>query len=113
MEQKNCPLEALIIITNEGKDTEEAIDILSELHISKSIISSAIGTAPTQIADLLGIGTSKKQIISTFVQSNTADELLSILTEKLQLDEKNRGIAFTLPLTALTSNILEERSIKL
>ena len=50
-------------------------------------------------------------ILSTFIPSNRADEIMSELNLSLRLEEKNKGLAFTLPITGMASNIMEELEI--
>lgn len=105
--QNICPYKALVVIANEGKDTEEKIiSVLKKYDISRNVISSAKGTATSTLSDFFGFSVVNKVILSTFIDYEMVTEILNDITQTLQLDEKNRGIVFTLPLTGLSSNIL-------
>lgn len=102
-----CPYKALLVIVNEGKDTEDKVlSILNKYAISKSVISSAKGTATSNLSDFFGFSIVNKIILSTFIDAPLATEIIEDITRTLQLDQKNRGIVLTLPLTALSSNII-------
>lgn len=102
-----CPYKALVVIVNDGKDTEEKVlTVLKKYNISRNVISSAKGTATSTLSDFFGFSVVDKIILSTFIDSPMASEIVGEITSTLQLDEKNRGIVFTLPITALSSNIL-------
>ena len=108
MKKKNpCPYKALVIIINEGKNIEDKIlYIFKSYDISRSMISFAKGTAPSTISDFFGFGVDNKIVVSTFVETAVVEEMIKDLQEILQLDKRDRGMIFTLPITALSSNIL-------
>lgn len=108
MKKKNyCPYKALIVIVNEGKNYEEKIlSVLKKYDISRSMISLAKGTAPSTISDFFGFSIENKILISTFIETDMTKEIIFDLKESLELDKKNKGLVLTLPITALSSNIL-------
>ncbi len=108
MKKKNyCPYKALIVVVNEGKTYEDKIlAVLKNYDISRSVVSVAKGTAPSNISDFFGFGIENKTLVSTFVESDRAKEIMFELKETLELDKKNKGLVLTLPITALSSNIL-------
>lgn len=108
MKKKNrCPYKALIVIINEGRNIEDKVlYVLKSFDISRNFISFAKGTAPSTLSDFFGFGVDNKILISTFVEVEKVSEIISDLQELLQLDKKNKGMIFTLPITALSSNIL-------
>lgn len=108
MKKKNpCPYKAMVIIINEGRNIEDKLMyVFKNYDISRSMISYAKGTAPSTLSDFFGFGVDNKIVVSTFVEAEKVKELTNDLQEVLQLDKKNRGMIFTLPLTALSSNIL-------
>ncbi len=108
MKKKNtCPYKALIVIINEDTNSEEKVtQIFSTYNIAHSMISTAKGTATSTISDFFGFSIVDKIIISTFIPAKESKKIIEHITATLQLEEKNRGMVFTLPLTALSSNIL-------
>ncbi len=110
--KKLCPLQALILICNNDEKLERlAHDILLKYGIAHELIHHATGTASSSILDMLGVGTSAKMVLSAFIPSDRADEIMSELNLSLRLEEKNKGLAFTLPITGMASNIMEELEI--
>ena len=63
------------------------------------------GTATSEILDILGLGGSEKDIILSITTRPVARILLQRLDDDLRGASPSRGIAFTIPLTAL-SNLL-------
>ena len=102
-----CPYKALIVIINEGRNIEDKVlYVLKNFDLSRNFISFAKGTAHSNLSDFFGFGVDNKIVISTFVEVEKVSEIIEDLKELLQLDKKNRGMIFTLPITALSSNIL-------
>ena len=63
------------------------------------------GTATSEILDILGLGSSEKDIIFSLTPISTARQLLDRLDDELRGAAPGRGIAYTMPLTAV-SNLL-------
>ena len=110
MKTKNiCPLQALVLICNDDEKLEKtACETLKNYGVKHELIHHATGTAPSAILDMLGVGTTPKIILSTFIPTDNADEIIEVLDKNLKLEEKNKGIAFTLPITGMASNIMDE-----
>lgn len=102
-----CPLQILVLIIN-NTEKEDVVETLLNKHgIEKSMISTAKGTANSTISDFFGFGIVEKLIISTFIPADKAKVIINDLVENLKLKERNKGIVFTLPLTSISSNILQ------
>lgn len=102
-----CPYKALVIIINEGRNMEDKVlYVLKNYDITRSMISYAKGTAPSTFSDFFGFGVDNKIVVSTFVDAEKAKEIIADLREILELDRRHKGLVFTLPITALSSNIL-------
>lgn len=61
------------------------------------------GTATSEILDILGIGSSEKDIVFSLAPASTARSLLTALDDELRSQVPGRGIAFTLPLEAVSN----------
>ena len=61
------------------------------------------GTATSEILDILGLGGSEKDILLSITTCTAARVLLDKLDDELRGAEPGRGIAFTLPLSAVSS----------
>ena len=61
------------------------------------------GTATSEILDILGLGGTEKDVVFSFTTRPAARALLEKLDDELRGAVPGRGIAFTLPLTAMSS----------
>lgn len=61
------------------------------------------GTATSEIMDILGLGSSEKDIIMSLAPMSAARALLDRLEDDLHSAAPGRGIAFTVPLAAVNS----------
>ena len=66
-----------------------------------------MGTATSEMMDLLGLGTPEKTLLVSILPKDKANETLARWKDRLEeLERKNRGIAFTLPLSGLNKLLL-------
>lgn len=93
----------LMLITN-PKPSLTASDLLLEHNIPIHYSINAIGTASSEMADILNLGSSEKRLLISFLPKHTADDILIKMYHKLHLGAVNGGIAFTLPLNAMTKH---------
>ena len=61
------------------------------------------GTATSEIMDILGLGSSEKDILISTAAASAASALLDRLDDELRGAVPGRGIAFSLPLTAVNN----------
>lgn len=61
------------------------------------------GTATSEIMDILGLGSSEKDIVMSLAPLSAARALLEKLGDELHGEAPGRGIAFTVPLAAVNS----------
>ena len=100
-------LETLILIINKEK-SDYACEILKSLRSEVNVISRGKGTANSKMASLFGLGSLEKDIIISIIKLKDSEKILQTLNEKLQLEQKHFGIAFTIPIKSATSELLEE-----
>lgn len=66
------------------------------------------GTATSEMMDLLGLGTSEKTVLVALLPKDVANHLLASLKDILEeVERKNRGIAFTLPIMGASKLLLQ------
>lgn len=77
--------------------------LYTDNHVFVHIRSEGTGTATSEILDILGLGSSEKDIIFSLTSTPAARALLDRLDDELHGAVPGRGIAFTMPLTAVNS----------
>lgn len=102
---KHEPLRALLLITNH-KSAKKASDMFKEGAVPVQYHWNALGTAPNEMIDILGLGAPDKSILITAMPKLFADKMLNKLKKELKLGSVNSGVAFTLPLTGANSLFL-------
>lgn len=95
-------LRFLILITDK-KLAAKATDIFNEKDVPIHYQLVGEGTAPSEIMDILGLGSMEKDILVTFLPKVFADDMLPCLCKELKLGRANSGIVFTIPLTGTNS----------
>lgn len=82
---------------------------LAKLYAEQGIFCSyqcmGRGTASSELLDVLGVGTSEKDILLCLAARKKVEGLFSKLENELQGDDYGKGIVFDLPLTGLNSLI--------
>lgn len=91
--------------------TPKLADKAAELFILDNIPlqyeCTAVGTAPNEMIDVLGLGNPDKVLLISYVPKDIADVMLKKLKKELKLGTINSGIAFTLPLKNATNLIVK------
>ena len=77
--------------------------LYTDNHVFTHIRSEGTGTATSEILDILGLGSSEKDIVFSLTSTSAARSLLDRLDDELRNAVPGRGIAFTMPLTAVNS----------
>ena len=105
-ELKKIPSRMLFLIAA-PKFAEKATALLLENNVPIQYLIRGSGTATSEMMDLLGLGTADKTVIACILPKTTANETLARLKDTLEeLERKNRGIAFTLPISSLNKLLL-------
>ena len=74
----------------------------AEHHVSFNYHSVGIGTASSDLLDVLGIGSSEKDVIFSLAARENAERLMDRLSDNLR-NIREKGIVFTVPLTGLNN----------
>jgi len=104
--KEKSAVRALITITS-LKLADKADAVYKEKGIPLHYRLSGVGTAPSEILDLLGIGSSDKGILIGMMEKEKADRMLCELEHEIHFGMPGHGFAFTLPLTGATNHILK------
>ena len=94
----NAPLRFFILITTR-KQADIATKVFHECGVPSHNRLHASGTAPNEIMDILGLGSTDKIILYTIMPKPFADMMLRKMHNALLLGTPNSGIAFTMPVS--------------
>ena len=104
--EKHEPMRALVVITT-PKLAGKASDMFSELMIPIQYEWHGVGTAPSEIIDILGLGNPNKTVLISFMKRSLALQVLKKLKKRLKLGTTNSGIAFTVSITGANSLLVK------
>ncbi len=65
--------------------------------------STGLGTAPSELLDVLGFGTAERDVLFSFAEENRVGNLLFDLNNDLRGTVQSKGIAFSVPLTGINN----------
>lgn len=90
------------------KLAEQGEKLLQSMEVPLCFTVNGLGTATSEMMDLLGLGTAEKTILVTVLPKDFANHALSSLKDLLEeVERKNRGIAFTLPILGANKLFLQ------
>lgn len=98
------PIKLITCIVNRG-DGESVTELCADEGISCSIILRGRGTADNATLTMLGLGESEKDIVMLTVTQSRQAEIMEKLTKKLRLNERGRGIAFSIPFSGVAAQL--------
>lgn len=91
--------EVIFAIVNSGF-AEEAMEIAREQGVRGGTILNARGVAREKEAAFFGITIhAEKEILMTVVEKDMRDKVLNALYQRMGMDKKAQGIAFSLPVS--------------
>lgn len=103
--EMNAHFRALVLITT-PKSAERAAEMFKQGAVPVQYEWNAVGTASSEMIDVLGLGNPEKNVLMSFMPKRFADAMLEKLKKSLKLGSVNSGIAFTLPLTGANNLIV-------
>ena len=92
-------LKALFIVANRDKGDVYA-GMLNDFEINTELLIYGRGTASEEMLRKMGMAT-PKTVILALVREDKASQVLSYLEEKFKTIRNGKGIAFTVPLSAV------------
>ena len=99
------PMSAIFTIVERGKGAA-AIKLFTRNQVYLHTQFPGKGTATSEIMDILGLGSTEKDIIISYATSAAAALLLNKLDNDLRGAVTSGGIAFSVPLTGLSNLVL-------
>ncbi len=89
-----------IVERSQGKPMRK---LYTEHHVNWHYQSSGLGTASSELLDVLGFGTAERDILFSLAQEQRIRRLLYDLNNDLRGSVKAKGIAFSLSLTGINN----------
>lgn len=108
----NSPIEILFVIIGH-KNLEKVYEIFENNGIEYKTVMPGKGTAESKLGDLFGFGIIDRDVITTVVKTEQRSKILQELDAKLKLSEPHNGVAFSMSIDAVTSDVLQMLNIKL
>ena len=76
------------------------LDVLSQYEVNCQIMTQGVGTANSEILNMLGLNNHKAVLISVIREDQT-DLIMKVLEEKFRTIRNGKGIAFAVPLSSV------------
>lgn len=103
--EKNFSFRILIVITN-PKLSKKATKLFGEGAVPLHYKLNALGTASSEMMDILGLGSIDKHLLISILPKHFADEMLRKLHKSLKIGLPDSGIAFTMPISGANNHIV-------
>ncbi len=100
--QKSEQMAIIMSIVERGSGTK-LTNLYTKHQVFTHLRCEGRGTATSEILDILGLGSSEKDIVLSFAPVSAARALLSSLNEELRGSVPGRGIAFSAKLSAVSN----------
>ena len=92
-------LKLLVTIVDRPKG-EFYLDVISQFEVNCQLALGGLGTANSELVDLLGLNIHKAVLLSV-VREDKADEIMKALEQKFQTIKNGKGIAFAVPMSSV------------
>ena len=105
-DKKKKNLARLLLLICNPKLADRATKLYADDNIPLHFRVSAAGTASNEMRDILGLDSVEKVALLSLLPLDIAKDTLVRLRRSLRMDTTNSGIAFTIPLTAVSKLVL-------
>ena len=92
-------LKLLFTVVDRPK-AEFYLDVLSQYEVNCQMVTGGMGTAQSELIDMLGLNIHKAVIVSV-VREDRVDGIMKVLEQKFETIKNGKGIAFTVPLSSV------------
>ncbi|MDO5153046.1 MAG: hypothetical protein Q4D50_06765 [Eubacteriales bacterium] len=76
------------------------LDVISQFDVNCQMVMGGLGTATSELVDLLGLNIHKAVILSV-VREDMVDSIINCLEDKFATIRNGKGIAFAVPLSSV------------
>ncbi len=99
------PFRILVLITN-PKLAKKATKLFTDGAIPMHYKLHVMGTASSEMMDILGLGSIDKTLLISVLPKRFADEMLRKLRKALKIGTPDSGIAFTIPISGANNYVV-------
>ena len=92
-------LKLLFTVVDRAK-AEFYLDVLSQFEVNFQMVTNGIGTAQSELIELLGLNIHKAVLVSV-VREDMVDPIMKTLEQKFETIKNGKGIAFAVPLSSV------------
>ena len=92
-------LKLLFTVVDRNKG-EFYLDVISQFSVNCQLVLPGMGTAATDLVELLGLNIHKAVVISV-VREDLVDTIMNTLEHKFQTIRNGKGVAFAVPLSSV------------
>ena len=92
-------LKLLFTVVDRNKG-EFYMDVLSQYHVNCQLVLPGMGTAASDLVELLGLNLHKAVVLSV-VREDLVDTIMNTLENKFSTIKNGKGIAFAVPLSSV------------
>lgn len=93
----------LLVTIVERRQGQQMAKLYSENGVEWHYHSVGLGTASSELLDVLGFGTAERDILFSMAEGSKVSRLLFLLNNDLRGRVQSKGLAFSAPLTGLNS----------
>ena len=90
----------LLITVVERQKGEFYLDVISQFDVNCQMAMGGLGTAASELVELLGLEPHKAVILSV-VREDRVEEIMNTLEDKFATIRNGKGIAFAMPLSSV------------
>ena len=76
------------------------LDVISQFHVNCQLVLPGMGTAASDLVELLGLNLHKAVVVSV-VREDLVDAIMNTLENKFQTIRNGKGVAFAVPLSSV------------
>ena len=92
-------LKVLFTIVDRNKG-EFYLDYISQFEVNSQMLLQGMGTANSELVDMLGLNIHKAVIVSV-VREDLVDQILTGLEQRFSTIKNGKGVAFAVPMSAV------------
>lgn len=101
------PAFRMLLLIATPKLVNKGVELFKEGDVPIQHVFHAQGTASSEIMDMLGLGGVEKNVLMSMLPKLFADKMLKKLQKKLHLGMPNSGIAFTVPMSSGSAQMVK------